>query len=357
LIIVGILSVVSLVYFVSLFFRIGKPVNETLSNAYYHHAWKNKIIYSPMGNWFELGYSELEADAKSFTVLSEEFGKDENSVFWKDKIQQVDHATFKIDAGVPKDATQVYYDFGYGDSLFVIDTADPDSYEPFQLNVEFYYYRWGRDKNSYFLTGKKIDVDRNSFTILNRTLAVDTASIYSIIINSLQVIDTPGAIQVIRQAVKPAGALTVISENYLQVGNSIVLSSWKTDFALVPFDQIVSVSIIDERNIAVNETTLISDGELIEDIEISSFEVLNRDFMKDKSHVFYDRKIIRPANPKTFTPVYEDYSKDDKGVFYQNKLLDGANPVSFTVDYATGIATDGKLNFKDGLLMPAKNQK
>jgi hypothetical protein len=333
----------------------GKPVNETLSNAYYHHAWKNKIIYSPMGNWFELGYRELEADASSFTVLSKEFGKDENSVFWKDKIQHVDYATFKIDAGVPKDATHVYYDFGYGNSLLVIETADPDSYEPYQLNAELYYYRWGRDKNSYFLTGRKIDVDRNSFTILNRTLAVDTSNIYTIKINRLKSMDSPGAIQVIKQALKPAGSLTIISDNYLQVGNTIFLSNWKNDFAWVPFDQIRSVKNIDERNIVVNETTLISDGELMEDIDISSFEVINRDYLKDRHEVFYDRKKIPFADPATFTPVYEDYSKDSHRVFYQNKVLTGANPITFTYNYSTGIATDGTLNFKDGIVTSAKN--
>lgn len=78
-----------------------------------------------MGNWFELGYTELEADPETFTVLSREFAKDKQQVYWKDHVQNVDHTSFTIDEqGTPRDAQHVYYHYDYGDSLYVIKNAD-----------------------------------------------------------------------------------------------------------------------------------------------------------------------------------------------------------------------------------------
>jgi hypothetical protein len=350
LLLIGILSLLSLIVVVSYFYRIGKPVNVVLSDAYYHHAWKTKIVYAPMGNWFELGYTELKADPSTFIVLSREFGKDNTSIFWKSEQQSVHYSSFLIDAhGIPKDAAHVYYDFNSGDSLFVIEGADPQSYEPLPLDKNQTYNHWARDNNFIFLDGKKINADRQTFTLLNKTLAVDSTNIYSIVTNYEQLIGSTGTTQVIKKVAKPGGTPKVISDNYVQIGNAIVLSNWKNDFSMIEFQRIDSVKIIDERNIIVNSTALVSDGNLMDSVDINSIEILNRDFIKDKNHVFYDCSEIELADPASFTPVFESYSKDAKHAFYKNKVLEGADPTAFTYDYATNIASDGKLFFKDGV--------
>lgn len=353
LIIIGLFFFAFVGYIVSLFMRVGKPVNAALSDSYYHHRWKNVIIYSPMGNWFELGYRELEADPETFTVFSREFAKDKQQVYWKDKIQNVDHASFTIDEqGTPRDAQHVYYHYDYGDSLHIIKNADALTYETYKpIKQEWSYYAWGRDKNAIFLNGNKLDVDRGTFTVLNATLAIDSANIYVIYRDYSQVGGARAEVQVLKKAAHPGTEPKVISENYVQFGNALVLSNWKVDFSMLMFDKIEAIKIIDERNVVVNETILVSDGERIDGVDIESLEILNRDFIKDKQYVFYDRKKITGADVASFTPVYEEYSKDKTHVFYKDQTLTGANPATFTFDYATNIASDGKLRFKDGVVI------
>ncbi|MBN8576887.1 MAG: DKNYY domain-containing protein [Cytophagales bacterium] len=352
LLVAGVFIFLFVAYLVSLFFRVGKPVNAARSDSYYHHRWKNKIIYSPMGNWFELGYSELEADPKTFTVLSKEFAKDHQHGYWKDAIQNVEHASFTVDdQGVPKDAHHVYYHLEYGDSLQRIDGADPQSYESYQpLNNKWNYYAWGRDKNQIYLNGKKIAVDRATFTVLNATIATDSASIYIIQRDYNQVGGARTGVQVLQKAAHPGGLPRVISENYVQFTNQLVLSNWKVDFALLTFEHIESIRIIDDRNLVVN-TTLVSDGERMAEVDIATLEILNRDYLKDKHHVFYDRKKIAEADAETFTLVFEDYAKDKTHVYFKDQVLKDANPATITYNYAAGVATDGKLRFKDGVVV------
>lgn len=299
LIIVGLLFIAFVGYIVGLFMRVGKPVNIALSDSYYHHRWKDKIIYSPMGNWFELGYTELEADPESFKVLSREFAKDKQHVYWKDNVQNVDHNSFTLDEqGTPRDAQHVYYHYDYGDSLHIIKNADAQTYEAYKpVKQEWNYFSWGRDKNSIFLNGNKLDVDRTTFNVLNASIAIDSANLYIIQRDYNQVGGARAEVQVLKKAANPGGQPLVISENYAQFGNALVLSNWKVDFSLLTFDKIESIKIIDERNLVVNTDILVSDGERIDSVDIASLEILNRDFMKDKQQVFYDRKKLPEPMP------------------------------------------------------------
>lgn len=345
---IGLLFLFFLLYIVSFFFRVGKPVNSNLSDSFYHHYWKDKVIYSPMGNWFELGYSELDADPATFQVLSREFAKDATTVFWKGHKQSVDPLTFSVDdKGIPKDKDHVYYDEAYGDSLTVITEADPLTYQQYTPPGKNFYHRWGRDDASFFLEGRKVEVDRMTFSPLNETLAMDTNNIYSLK-RSSDYLSGTGDLQLMKKATRPTGIVTVISDNYLQVGNQIVLSNWKNDFSILTFDVIQETRVLDERNLVVN-SVLISDGKLMEEVDVASLEIIDRDFMKDVHHVFYDTQKIPSADPASFTPVYEAYSKDKNSVFYRNTILKGAVPASFAYDYASNVASDGILFFKDGV--------
>ncbi|MBL7856575.1 MAG: DKNYY domain-containing protein [Cyclobacteriaceae bacterium] len=345
--ILGILAFAALLFLISFFIRLGKPVNAALSDSYYHHGWKRKIIYSPMGNWFELGYHETEADPSTFQVLSKEFGKDNRFIFWKGRQQQVDHATFEIDAnGTPKDASQVYYHFTYQNSLLIIEGADPKTYRPHIFNPETYYQRWGLDDYAVFLEGKKLDVDRQTFNQLNSTLAIDSSHVYIITHNSA----ASTSAQVLKTMPNPGGTATAINNYHARIGNTILVSNWKNNFASHTFKAIDSIRVLDERNIVVNDI-LLSDGKIIADVDLSTFEVVNREYLKDKRNVYYDTELILSADPQSFTPVLEDYAKDNQYVYYKTKILEGADPKTFAFNYATGIGSDSKLFFKDGELV------
>ena len=332
-------------------YRLGKPVNESLSDGYYFHSWKKKIIFSPMGNWFELGYFEMDADPTAFVVLSRYFGKDNRAVYWQGRRTQADPLSFVVDSNsVPKDKAHVYFPVESPNSLFVVEGADPATYQPLPILNDRYYHYWYADATSIFLDGKKVDADRATFVRLSASLATDASYIYSIEPADTLEVGKPGATQLVRRGQRPAGEVAVISENYARLGHSIAHSGWKNRFALLAFENINSIRIVDERNIIV-DGILVSDGKKIEGIDEASLEIIDRDFFKDKNSVYYNTEKIPLANPTSFEEVYEEYSKDNQQVFYKREVLKGANPTTFTYNYASGIATDGKLSFKAGQLV------
>jgi hypothetical protein len=345
----GLFIIISVFLF---FYRMGKPVNPTISDSYFHHAWKNKIIYSPMGNWFELGYTLTDADASTFTVLNRDFGKDNKAVYWKGIAQLVDHTTFMIDKyGIAKDATHVYYSRSFGGELTVVVGADPKTYQPYSLPKETSGHIWHRDQQSVFLFSKKIEADGKTFVRINETLAYDSLSLYAIVTNYQSGAGTvEDNTQVIRVNQKPTGIPVAINQNYARMGNMVLLSNWKTDFVMLPFTSIDSVLVINERNLVINQQ-FISDGKLIPKVDVSSVQIIDRNFLKDKNAVYYDTELIAEADPTTFEVISEFYSKDKQHVFYKTILLPNANPKSFTIDYGTNLATDGKLSFKEGIVI------
>ncbi|NOS93858.1 MAG: hypothetical protein HOP30_18225 [Cyclobacteriaceae bacterium] len=345
----GIFIIVSVFLF---FYRIGKPVNLAASDSYYHHAWKNKIIYSPMGNWFELGYTITDADPTTFTVLNREFGKDKEAIFWKGIKQSVDYATFVIDDdGIAKDVNHVYYFRSFGGELTVVAGADPKTYQPDSLPNETSGQKWHRDHQSVFLYGKRIDADGKTFSRINETLAYDSLSLYSIVTNYQSGSGTAeDHTHVIRLNQKPTDTPIAINRNYARMGNAVLLSNWKTDFVMLSFDAIDTIQVVDERNIIVN-TQLVSDGKLMSAVDVNSLQIIDRDFMKDQNAVYYEKELIANADATSFEVVSEFYSKDKQHVFYKNILLPNVNPKSFTIDYGSNIATDGKISFKDGVVV------
>ncbi len=333
-------------------FRLGKTVNAEISNSYFYHSMKNIIVYAPDGNWFELDYVELQADKDSFVPLDRDFGKDNKSIFWKGEKQNVEYGTFYIDAdGIPKDKKHVYSTLGWQKRLSVIEEANPKTYQRFDTGIDNWNRYWTRDDAHYFYQDKKIDVEYNSFKRINHTIAVDTTSIFAIINNQLE--DGVRVVEVravIRKSPIISGAVKRINDDYAQIGNSVILSNWKNEFASIPFASISSIKVIDERNIIVNDE-LISDGKLIPGIDIQSFVVLQRDFFKDKNNVYYDTEIIAGANAMSFKILSEEYSKDNKHVFYKNELVENASALNFSYDYATDLGNDGTKKFKAGKLI------
>jgi DKNYY family len=334
-------------------FRLGKAVNAEISNSYFYHSMKSIIVYAPDGNWFELDYVELNADKDSFVPLARDFGKDNKLIFWKGKKQDVEYSTFYIDAnGIPKDDNHVYSTIGsWQKQLSVILEANPKTYEQFDTGVDSWNRYWARDGAHYFYQDKKINADYKSFKRINHTIAIDTNSIFAIV--NKQVEDSGRVVEmreVIRKSSIISGAIKPINENYVQIGNSVILSNWKNEFAVIPFESIGSIKIIDERNVVVNDQ-LISDGKLIKGIDITSFVVLQRDFFKDKNNAYYDAEIITSAEAVSFETLSEEYSKDSRHVFYKTKIVENASAQSFKYDYATDLGMDGVKKFKAGRLI------
>lgn len=323
--------------------RLGKPVNEVVSINYYHHRWKDMIIYSPMGNWFELGYTELDADPKTFVVLGSEFGKDMQTVYWRDKKQQVDVASFYLDKSrIPKDKQRVYYlPSNYADSMMVVTGANPMSYEPYQLKGENYNPGWYRDDKAIYLEGRQVQVDFLTFQRLNSALAVDTNAVY--IMRS----DQGKPKELLAKQANKGGVATHINDLYARVGNQVFLSVWDNEFIVLDFESIQNVSVLDELNIVINGE-LISRGKRVPLADVSTLEILPQDYLRDNQHVFFKGDVIPQADPTSFEVLNDDYSKDKLHVFYQTRVLPNASPIAFKINYAQGTATDGIHTYRQG---------
>ncbi len=349
--VVGLTILLLVRYFV---FRLGKAVDEKLSHSYYYHSIKNIIVYAPAGNWFELDYVELEADKESFEPLAEDFGKDDTSIFWKGIKQPVDHASFYIDEeGLAKDSSHVYSKIGSSQELTPIDGANPLTYHRFDTGIDYWNRYWARDDTHYYYLDKKIDADYLSFRRINQTLAIDTNSVFAII--DMQLEDSGRVTQVREVILKskiPKGSTTTIYSNYALIGNTVILSNWKNEFAMIPFSNIITQQILDDRNIVINGQ-LISDGKLYPEIDVTTFTVLHRDYFKDKSKVYFGGEVIDSAEPETFEILSDDYAKDSQAVFYKNQKVEGASASGFSYDYATGLGYDGTKKFKEGKLITA----
>lgn len=239
---------------VSYFNRIGKPVNAELSDSYFHHQWKNKIIYSPMGNWFELGYQELEADVATFKVLANDFGRDSKTIFWKYTPFSAANDSFRLDEqGIPRDNVHVYLD-GAVKAPSIIEGADPESYERLLLPNEQTIHYWGIDKNAVFLNGEKLNVDRNSFQLLTNSFAMDASSIYQIVSDPYRYAGTRGSAVLEVREKNDGSPIKILSEYYLQMGNTILGLKYG-EFVMSKFDRIDTVELT-EDSIKVNGVLL-----------------------------------------------------------------------------------------------------
>jgi hypothetical protein len=347
LFILGGIALILFILVIGFFYRIGSPVNVSLSDSYYHHAWKKKIVHAPMGNWFELGYYETEADPGTFTVIGRDYGKDDQFVYWKGVKQPVDYTTFYVDAErVPKDSVHVYFDRHLDDNLKVIEGADPKSYRLYKEGSSAYYQYWYKDSNSFYLDGNKLNVDGKTFARINSTLALDLNHVYAIITNDTKT-------EVVQKLERPAGEAQSISETCARIGNIILHSNWKNEFSMINFSHIDSVRQLNDGVLVINGQ-LVSEGLLIHDADVASWQEIGRDHAKDKKSVYYNGAKIESADPLTFEIVFEEYSKDSQHVFYKDKILAGAKPSSFVYQFNTGLATDGNLVYKEGVISKAK---
>ncbi|MFH7017098.1 DKNYY domain-containing protein [Flavobacterium sp. FlaQc-47] len=334
------------------FFKIGDPVNLKLSNSYFHHYRKNGIVYSPMGNWFELGYFESDADVESFQPINESFGKDKHNIFWKGKKQSVDYNTFEIDdLQIIKDKNHVYHLNGKNfDLLEIITDADPKTYQLLDPSIQDYRRNnWFKDAKFVYYKNKKIQGDPETFKPLNDTIAIDAHFIYAIISYRGEGTEACEVDEVIQKHKMIEGEIHPVNETYVQIGNSVVSAFTSSEFEIHTFDFIKTSKAIDYWKIIV-DNVLISKGVVYPEVDAESFEVLDRDFSKDKNNIYYNCQTIVGADYSSFTILSDEYSKDAKNVYFQNAILKGANPEEFKSTNEYGVWEDGKNKFKNGQL-------
>lgn len=322
------------------------PVDKSISDSYYYSKSKRNICYSPMGNWFELGNTKINADVESFKVLGRDFGKDKNHLFFKTHIidNEVDTATFYVDDDnyicfdkdnvyralnyLPHDFTQTNQEKKH---LWKVAKANPKTFQKIDSD-------WSKDDKHYFYNYVPIDVDYNSFTILNKSFAKDKNQVYSL-----------KNYELLASTIDPT-TTKKINSRYIADNNNIYdfqeyINGEKVDsLTSIPYQNIDNLTILEDKFLLFDNKVMY-DGIIIEKADASSFQIIQFPYSKDKNHVFYHEEVIEKADPKTFS-VFETsyYSKDKNYVFVYGKLLKDAD-----------VATFEPVNKKHSLLYKDKN--
>ncbi len=313
-----------------------KPVDLKKSTSYYKK--RGGIYYSPKGNWVAHGYSKCNADSKSFVVLSEEIGRDKESIYYKGKLQNnVDYPTFRVDQnGIPKDKNHVYTQtYANGLKPIPIPAIDVESFQYLKKNAQAY-PRWAKDKNwyylGYYLGYIKLNTDYETTNIIGSDFLYDKTRLY-IHFNK------PPFIKLVQEIIEPPKKLT---EKYIQYKSKLYyLKTFdkkenevkKISYQSIKVDRVVNnhVIIINDTVVYYGETIPYFDAATLEKIKDNELSEHVR-YYKDKNFVYIDAKIIKQAKPKTFTMLCYSFAKDDKHVFYKEKILTGADPNSFRKD-------------------------
>lgn len=322
------------------------PVDKSISDSYYYSKSKSNICYSPMGNWFELGNTKINADVESFKVLGRDFGKDKNHLYFKTHIidNEVDVATFYVDDDnyicfdkdhvyralnyLPHDFTQTNQEKKH---LWKVAKANPKTFQKIDSD-------WSKDDKHYFYNYVPIDADYNSFTILNNNFVKDQNKVYSL-----------KNYELLASSVDPTTTKKINSRYIADKNNVYDFQEYQNgkivdSLISIPYQNIDNLTILEDKFLLF-DNKVIYDGIIIEKADASSFQIIQFPYSKDKNHVFYHGDIIEKADPKTFS-IFETsyYSKDKNHVFVYGKLLKNAD-----------VATFGPVNKKHSLLYKDKN--
>jgi len=134
----------------------------------------------------------IGADAKTFTCVGEDFGKDRTSVYFEEnKIQYADPATFKIlNFGFSIDTHYVFMpNFYIPNGSKIIHQVDPTSFIPFSEYIS-------KDCCHVYIINEygelivRDDVDAATFTKLGLYYFADKTHLYDLSLNEIAALDT-----------------------------------------------------------------------------------------------------------------------------------------------------------------------
>ncbi|MCL1677339.1 DKNYY domain-containing protein [Elizabethkingia meningoseptica] len=309
---------------------IGKLVDQNKSHSYFIDS-KGKIVYCPGGSWFGSGVTSMDfADPKSFQVLAEDLAKDKDSVYYREKAQDiaVDIPSFHFKDNIMKDRFHVFYNFK--GSIYAITGADPQTYEIIKNHKE-----WARDKNHYFYAGVKVPADHKTFAFVNDYFVKDK--------DSVLVLHNTGNFKTV---LPNTGNVESVSKYYIKAGNTIYYPPLGNDSNVVAkkFNTLDNIRVINPNLISINNKTILSSGKNFkyDQVDAGSFQLFPVDkdkyayesssYSKDKNNVYYDEEVIPDANTRTFIIMGDYFGKDAKNVYYKKQLLKGVDAPSFNKD-------------------------
>ncbi len=356
-----------------------RPIDKNKSNSYYRTK-TGKIVYSMNGNWIETGtYKVLGVDKKTFSVINENYAKDKNNVYYKDKkINNVDVKTFEaILEDYGKDKEHV---FSGSDIMDGISPVGMRVINKENMQVMTYF----ENKDGIFYLNEKLPVeseDRNKFRILNLTLTTDGKNIF------WEDIKLPvKAEKNLKYGVSNRGITSFFNgTSYYEIQNmeySINLKNKiQTKEVVLKSKDGKSYKLIEYRNVNSVESRYpwtVINKKYITLINNNKDELVNEAVSSchiDGDYLFVDNKIfyavLNKNNENKITKIdintiqndnfqvlnlkeknslgesiNKDYAKDGKYVYYQGKIIDGADVKTIELPPVYGYDEESKKDYK-----------
>ncbi len=301
---------------------LGEPVDKAVSDNFYFDKSESDIIYSPMGNWFELGETALNAHSESFEVLNAYLGKDKQHSYYKWYTippTEIDHKTFDASYSdwmwhVGMDQHRVYaFDDDVIDGewqliMQVIEGADPETYE--QVD-----YEWSRDKNNHFYRFRMIAVLHDSFEVINETFARDRDSVYLYYQNRFERIDAES------DSFRQIDRYYAMDSRHIYFFQDYAFGKKIERLEKIKYRESNSIKVLEDNFLLVDDLVFYR-GTLIEGANRAKLNVISGDFAKDDEHVYYGSIKIDGADPETFKYDDEIFGYKDKFRIYDTNELD-----------------------------------
>lgn len=322
----------SLIYLLSACSTVTDTQVDEKSSFYYYSAGKRKIIYKYMtstGGFFPIPTGqrrfEVDADPKTFQVLSNTIGKDANNVFFSGgKVGNVDAATFEIlGDGLYRDKNNIYRDNisnGAEDNSTLAVYSDFDA-ATFEL-IDSTSIMWAKDKKGVIYAFERLDVDKETFQLISHNTGYDKDSFYMFATFD---VDLP-------KAYAWHGEPKRLTKYAIADDELLIMYTYNKYNRLEthPVNGHNSVYVYDSASHILEFNGKLYWENNICDItpDKATFKAIDERYRKDKDHVYLTGKIIPYANPARFEVIdlFMRLSKDDKHVFYRYDIIEGVDP-------------------------------
>lgn len=311
-------------------------VDKEKSDFYVYTNFGRKVSFRQsrqLGNGFAIPpiplnpeYTEMDVDVKTFEVIDGFIAKDKNHVYWRASIMGgADAATFHIDStNIVRDKNSIYHWNHKGTRPKAVEHLDAGTYEALDN------YNWGKDKNNYYYDYHPLEVDMQTFEILNYIIAFDRNNIYDFDKGY-----PPKVIPAKGKIVRLSGRALHDDDTLFLYCNSIGPST--TGIHKVPIKDLHSIKYYGTADYC---TLWGMDGKVYwdtkdmgeEQVDAASFQFIDFRFAKDRNKVYFNGDIIGGADPNTFI-VKERFLACDKSKVYMGKdRINGADPKTIRLE-------------------------
>lgn len=295
---------------------LGEPVAIDTSNNFYYNKSKTDIIYSRMGNWFELGKQLLNADASSFKVLNSHLGKDKSKAYYQSYAipsSLIDLNSFHASSAdwmgqIGCDKDHVYlFDKEVIDGKYqlvgrAIDKADPDTYRAINLY-------WAKDEKHVFYNHEICQLEARSFELINNYFVKDIDHTCLYTYNTLEMIDADASSfqKVDKVYARDAANLYLYLDYYVD--------KQVHEVRAIPYANFESVQVLENMHVIVKDKVYYKGHEIlgvnaryVEVVRASSTD----EYIKDDRHVYFRGKVVEKADVETFYYDKKTYTYRDK---------------------------------------------